>query len=102
MCINSPKVGAHVKCKAYQRRWEIVLGLNQGSPPIYHVWRREQFQKQRNSRPPRSRRVLSGVILPQTFARSRPTGWVTQMQGSIREVRRDCDHLCLEGYNNGH
>jgi hypothetical protein len=21
MCMNSPKVGAHVKCKAYQRRW---------------------------------------------------------------------------------
>jgi hypothetical protein len=21
MCMNSPKVGAHVECKAYQRRW---------------------------------------------------------------------------------
>jgi hypothetical protein len=21
MCMNSPMVGAHVKCKAYQRRW---------------------------------------------------------------------------------
>jgi hypothetical protein len=21
MCMNSPKVGAHVKCKAYQRGW---------------------------------------------------------------------------------
>jgi translation initiation factor IF-1 len=21
MCMNSPKVGAHVKCKAYQRIW---------------------------------------------------------------------------------
>jgi hypothetical protein len=21
MCMNSPKVGAHVKCKVYQRRW---------------------------------------------------------------------------------
>jgi hypothetical protein len=21
MCMNSPNVGAHVKCKAYQRRW---------------------------------------------------------------------------------
>jgi hypothetical protein len=21
MCMNSPKVGAHVKCKAYQKGW---------------------------------------------------------------------------------
>jgi hypothetical protein len=31
MCMNSPKVGAHVKCKAYQRGWlELSIAFKVG------------------------------------------------------------------------
>jgi hypothetical protein len=31
MCMNSPKVGVHVKCKAYQRRWlELSIAFKVG------------------------------------------------------------------------